>query len=195
MQPTPSDNDQKAGYLEGHLLIATPLITESCFHRSVVYMCAHNAEGAMGIIINHTIENLSFREVFEQLDIKTTGLKKKTPVYFGGPVDAARGFVIHSDDYCQEETFVMENRIALTSNLKILRDIAEGAGPENSILALGYAGWSPGQIEAEVESNSWISIPATPELVFETDNQEKWEKAARQLGVDIYNLSGNVGHA
>lgn len=187
--------EDKSGYLEGHLLIATPLITGSCFYRSVIYLCVHNDEGAMGIVINHPIQNVNFRDILKQLNIDPSAYNAQVPVHFGGPVDPARGFVIHTADYARSETVYMGGNIALTSNVEVLRDIAIGSGPRESILALGYAGWSPGQLENELESNSWISTPATKELIFNTGNSEKWARAAETVGVDLLKLSTTVGHA
>lgn len=195
MPKSPKDKDEPPGYLEGQLLVATPAIIDSCFARSVVYVCAHNSTGAMGLVINHTIENVSYGDILKQLSIPSAGAKRKMPVYFGGPVEAARGFVLHSADYAQEETIHMPNGISLTSNLQILRDIASGQGPQKNILALGYSGWSPGQLEAEIESNSWINVPASEKILFETDDSAKWQAAAQVLGVDMFKLTGPAGHA
>lgn len=183
------------GYLEGQLLIATPLITGSCFYRSVIYVCVHNEEGAMGLVINHLIQNVTIRDILKQLNIEPLRLKQDIPVHFGGPVDPARGFVLHTDDYSRSETVIMGESIALTSNIEVLRDIAVGQGPSESLLALGYAGWNQGQLEEEIESNSWISVPATKELIFNVNNPEKWAKSAESAGIDLLKLSTTVGHA
>ena len=184
-----------SGYLEGQLLVATTLITESCFNRSVLYLFAHSDEGAMGAIINHRMPDLSYRNVLKQLKIDAPKDFVEHPVYLGGPVDAARGLVIHSPDYKHGDTVELSPSISVTSNVQVLRDIAEGNGPKKHLLTLGYSGWSPGQLEAEIEANSWISVPATAELIFGEDDGHKWEKAAATLGVDMFKLSGDVGHA
>lgn len=184
------------GYLEGQLLIATPSLQGSCFSKSVVYICVHNAEGAMGIIVNQPLDQVNVNEVLKQLNIETGENYINLPVHFGGPVEVARGFVLHSSDYTHKGTVHMGNNISVTSNVDALRDIAAGKGPEHSILALGYAGWSPGQLEAEIEANSWITAPANGDIVFGASNQTKWELSAGSLGVhNIYHLSTQVGHA
>lgn len=183
------------GYLEGQLLIATTLITESCFNRAVLYVCAHGEDGAMGVIINHTLPELKYKEVLKQLKIDSDKSFHEPPVYLGGPVEASRGLVIHSPEYSHAETIHLSDDIAVTSNLQVLHDIAENNGPEKHLLTLGYAGWAPGQLEAEIEANSWISVPATPALIFDTPDTEKWGLAADSLGVDMFKLSGDVGHA
>lgn len=192
MSITPKNNE---GYLEGQLLIATPVITGSCFYRAVIYVCVHNEDGAMGIVINHLIQNVTIRDILKQLSIEPIKLTHDIPVHFGGPVDPARGFVLHTDDYSRSETVLMGESIALTSNIEVLRDIALGQGPAESLLALGYAGWAPGQLEEEIEANSWITVPATKELVFDTGNPDKWTKAAASVGIDLLKLSTTVGHA
>lgn len=183
------------GYLEGQLLIATTLITESCFNRAVLYVCAHGEDGAIGVIINHPLPELQYKEVLKQLKIESKKDFAAPQVYLGGPVDAARGLVVHSPDYNHRETVHLSDAISVTSNLQVLHDIAAGQGPEKHLLTLGYAGWAPGQLEAEIEANSWISVPATPKLIFDTPNGEKWELAAESLGIDMFKLSGDVGHA
>ncbi len=183
------------GYLEGQLLVATPLIMESCFNHAVLYLCAHSDEGAMGIIINHALDDLSYMDVLKQLKIPEPEGARKWPVYLGGPVEPTRGLVIHSPDYRHEDTVVLADDIAVTSNLQILRDITAGGGPKKHLLALGYAGWAPGQLEAEVEANSWISAPSSGKLIFDTPDDQKWSETAKTLGIDMLKLSGDVGHA
>lgn len=183
------------GYLEGQLLVATTLITESCFNRSVLYVCAHGEDGAMGVIVNHPLPDLKYREVMKQLKIGVMPGFTPPSVYLGGPVEASRGLVVHSPDYSHADTVHLSDDLSVTSNLQVLRDIGTGKGPEKHLLTLGYAGWAAGQLEAEVEANSWISVPATPELIFDTPDGEKWGLAAGSLGIDMFMLSGDVGHA
>lgn len=185
----------KGGYLEGQLLVATTLITESCFNRSVLYICAHGEDGAMGVIINHPLPDLKYHEVLKQLKIDSVPGFSPPPVYLGGPVEGTRGLVVHSPDYDHADTVHLSEDISVTSNLKILHDIAAGNGPRKHLLTLGYAGWEAGQLEAEIEANSWISVPATPKLIFDTADADKWSLAAGSLGVDMFKLSGDVGHA
>lgn len=185
-----------AGYLSSRLLIATPLISSPAFSRSVILMCAHDENGAMGIIINHVIQNISYKDLFEQLDIESSIDASHLPVHYGGPVEINRGFIIHPfDDVPHPDTIVTVNNVAISSSIHILRNIAKGNGPQERILALGYAAWGPGQLENEMESNNWISVPATRELIFESDNDVKWKHAAEIYGIDINKLTSNVGHA
>lgn len=183
------------GYLEGQLLIATTLITESCFNRAVLYVCAHGGDGAMGVIINHPLPELKYHDVLNQLEISSPTNFAEPQVYLGGPVEASRGMVVHSPDYSHAETVHLSDDIAVTTNLQVLRDIAANIGPHKHLLTLGYAGWAPGQLEAEIEANSWISVPATGKLIFDTPDADKWNLAAGSLGVDMFKLSGDVGHA
>jgi putative transcriptional regulator len=196
MSELPSDITPPSGYLSGQLLIATPLVTSPGFAHSVIFMCAHDAAGAMGIIINHIIDNISYKELFDQLSIKRVGEIERLPVHYGGPVEINRGFVIyHFEDKPLEETILTVNNIAVSSSLHVLRDIAMGEGPKERILALGYAGWGAGQLEAEMEANSWISVPAEKTLIFDTDNATKWKRAAGSQGIDISKLTSDAGHA
>ncbi len=183
------------GSLAGHLLVAAPQVQESCFARSVIYMCAHNDTGAMGVIVNYTIDSIGIGDVFEQLDITSALQAEDFPVHFGGPVEANRGFVLHSTDYSSGESLIEGNGIAVTASIGILQEIGKGTGPQRGMLMLGYAGWSPGQLESEIESGSWMVVPASPKLVFDTDNDLKWHLAMGTLGIDIGHYSSDVGHA
>lgn len=194
--PMPGAHQSDDGdYMEGQLLIATTLITESCFNRSVLYLCAHNREGAMGVIINHSLRELQYSEVLKQLDIPVMPGFREHPVYLGGPVEASRGLVIHSPDWMHTDSVQLAEDIAVTSNQYVLREIAAGGGPEKHLLTLGYAGWAPGQLEAEIEANSWISVPTDASLIFDVEDDRKWERAAATIGIDMFKLSGDVGHA
>ncbi|NBO18107.1 MAG: DUF179 domain-containing protein [Proteobacteria bacterium] len=188
-------NHDKQNSLAGRLLVATPLIQESCFTRSVIYMCAHNEAGAMGVIINNSIDSVSISDVFDQLSIRTEGSPASFPIHFGGPVESNRGFVLHSSDVVSEDSVVDGSGIALTASLSMLQMVAEGHGPADGMLLLGYAGWSAQQLESEIESGSWIVVPATQQLVFGTDNDLKWSVAMSSLGIDIGHLSTDIGHA
>lgn len=185
----------KKGSLAGHLLVATPVIQESCFSHALIYMCAHNEAGAMGVIINYAIDNVRISEILEQLEIASETRPRDIPVHFGGPVESNRGFVVHSNDYVSEESMIESNGIVVTASVSILQEIAQGKGPAQGMLVLGYAGWSPGQLEAEIEGGSWIVVPATAQLVFDTDNDTKWNVAVSTLGFDMGNFSTHVGHA
>lgn len=183
------------GSLAGNLLVATPLVRESCFTRSVIYLCAHNEAGAMGIIINYPVDSIQMSDVFEQLDIEAHAGVPEVAVHFGGPVEANRGFVVHDESHPSDDSIIRKNGVAVTASLSILQDIAKGHGPRQSMLVLGYAGWSAGQLEGEIESGSWIMIPATSALVFGTENELKWNVAMSSLGIDLGHYSNDIGHA
>ncbi len=196
MIPATPDISSSTGYLNGQLLVATPLVSSPGFSKSVIFLCAHDAGGAMGIIINHIIENISYKELFEQLAIEGSQNAPRLAVHYGGPVEINRGFVIyHYEGEAPPDTLLTVNNIAISSSIHVLRDIAAGKGPTERILALGYAGWAPGQLETEIESNSWLSVPASRELIFDTDNGTKWSRAAQSQGIDIRKLTSDVGHA
>jgi len=186
---------KKTGSLAGHLLIATPVVQESCFARSVIYMCAHNEAGAMGMIINYPVENVHIKEIFEQLEIVRQAQARELPVHFGGPVEANRGFIVHSAEYASDESLIRKDGIAVTASISVLKALAEGNGPAQGLLVLGYAGWSSGQLESEIEGGSWIVVPASTELVFDTNNAIKHSLALSTLGIDMGHYSTDVGHA
>lgn len=181
--------------LTGQVLLAMPSMTDPRFERSVICLCAHNEEGAMGIVINKTLDSIDFRELLGELDIESTDAAAEVTVHFGGPVENQRGFVLHSTDYQHPDTLVVDGKIALTATLDVLRDLARGEGPRNAILALGYAGWGPGQLESEIHENAWLSVPFDDSLVFDVANPSKWERAFNSIGVDLSVLSGTAGRA
>lgn len=180
--------------LTGQLLVAMPQMTDPRFERSVVYLCAHSDEGAMGLVINRLIDSLTFGSLLEQLGIDSGG-STELPIHFGGPVESSRGFVLHSADYVQDSTLLIDQEIALTATVDVLRAIADGNGPKQRVLALGYAGWAPGQLDAEIQANGWLLVPADADLVFGADNENKWDRALRKLGIDLTLLSSEAGHA
>lgn len=184
-------------FLTGQLLVATPQISNGIFHKSVIYIFAHSAEGTMGCIINQPIEMVHFSALLEQVDIPATKAMRDIPVHFGGPTERSRGFVMHTTDSAPvHESIAEHNGIAITAVTGILRDIAEGEGPESAALIVGYAGWGPGQLEREMEENSWITVPATKELIFDTANEHVWSLASQELGIaDMAFYSQQVGHA
>lgn len=191
LSAAPRDN-----FLEGKLLIAMPGMADPRFEKSVIFMCAHSAKGAMGLIVNKPVEGLSFVELMEQFSIPLAAEAGHVPVLFGGPVNMGRGFVLHSADYgVAESTLTIANGIALTATTDILSAIAQGCGPRRALLALGYAGWGDGQIESEILDNGWIHCDADPDLVFDTDYDAKWETAIAKLGAGIAGLSSNAGRA
>lgn len=189
------DSRSQSGYLAGQVLVATPLITGSCFHKSVIYVFSHNDEGAMGVIINQPIETVHFSSLLDSANLPESAKDASIPVYFGGPVDKNRGFVIHSSDYHADFTLMQSGGIGITASSAILKDIVEGRGPRHAILGVGYAGWSAGQLETEIAENSWLAVPTTPSLVFGTEDELKWATAGKSLGVDMNLYSTAIGHA
>lgn len=181
--------------LAGQLLVAMPQMADPRFARSVVYLCAHSAEGAMGLVVNRLIESLTFHNLLEQIGVEQTAGGADMPVHFGGPVESSRGFVLHTTDYVQDSTLVIEDEIALTATIDVLKAIASGDGPRHRVLALGYAGWAAGQLDAEIQANGWLLVPADLELVFDVDNDTKWERAIAKIGIDLSLLSSEAGHA
>ena len=184
-----------ADYLSGQILIAMPGMTDERFERSVIYLCAHNEDGAMGLVLNRPIEALTFPDLLEQLNIADHDPSSNINVHFGGPVDTARGFVLHTPDYVRDSTMVVDEHFAMTTTVDILRAIAQGRGPKKRLLALGYAGWGPGQLDQEILKNGWLSVAADDALVFGADTALKWNQAMDKLGIDPRLLSEDVGHA
>jgi putative transcriptional regulator len=181
--------------LAGQLLVAMPQMQDPRFARSVIIMCAHNEEGAMGLVINKLIDQITMPELMRQLGIEAAGVSGQPGVHFGGPVEAGRGFVLHSSDYVENGTLMVGTSLALTATLDILRAIGRGEGPRRSLLALGYAGWGPGQLDGEIQANGWLNVAADDEIVFGTGLAEKWDRALAKLGVHPMTLSGDAGHA
>jgi putative transcriptional regulator len=182
-------------YLTGHLLVAMPGMRDPRFEKTVIYICAHNADGAMGLVVNRVLESLSFPDLLTQLDIQPVGIGEEIRIHFGGPVETGRGFVLHTADYVQPATMSVDGNISLTATIDILRAIASGGGPRNSILALGYAGWGPGQLDNEIKMNGWLHVEADDQLVFDDDLNTKWDRALAKIGIDPRMLSETAGHA
>ncbi len=183
-------------FLEGKLLIALPGMSDPRFEKSVIFMCAHSSEGAMGLIVNRAIDGLGFHELVKNLDIRVTANPPDLPVLYGGPVETGRGFVLHSGDYAGgESTMPVTSEISLTATIDILRALAEGHGPQQAAFALGYAGWGPGQIEDEIRQNGWVHCDADSKIVFDSGMDGKWAAALRKLGIDLTALSANAGRA
>jgi putative transcriptional regulator len=197
------DADSGSGYLDGQLLVAMPVMEDERFARSVIYLCAHSSEGAMGIIVNRPAGSIDFPELLVQLQIIPEADQIKLPenaesmkVLKGGPVETGRGFVLHSSDFFLEDaTLPIDDDICLTATLDILKAIASGKGPRHALLALGYAGWAPGQLESEIQENGWLHCPADSDLVFGTDAEDKYSRALRKIGIDPGTLSNAAGHA
>ena len=183
------------GSLKGQLLIAMPGMSDPRFDRSVIYMCAHTSDAAMGIVVNRLVDHINFPDLLEQLNIELDSPAQQIRVHFGGPVESTRGFVLHSTDYTQNASLLVDGDIALTASISVLKAIAEGEGPRHTLLALGYAGWGPGQLDREIQSNAWLTAPADEDIVFGDDLDAKWRRAVETLGIDISLLSGEAGHA
>ncbi len=173
-----------------------PAMADPRFERSVIYMCAHSeAGGAMGLIVNKTLDNLSFADLAGQLDLGRPDEMPDIPLHYGGPVETGRGFVLHSPDYGRDATIPIGEGVALTATVDILRAMAEQRGPMSALLALGYAGWSPGQLEGEIQRNDWLHCEGSPELLFATSAEAKWDAAMARLGIDPALLSSEAGRA
>lgn len=184
------------GSLVGHLLLAMPGMPDPRFAKTVIYMCAHSEQGAMGLVVNRVFEALTFPALLEQLGIEPPPtIDERSSVLFGGPVETGRGFVLHSPDYRRDGTLEVAGGISLTATIDILKAIAGGTGPRRHLLALGYAGWGPGQLDSEIRSNGWLSVEADDDLVFNPALETKWQRAMAKIGIDPRMLSDTAGHA
>jgi putative transcriptional regulator len=190
-----AQKEGNTGYLTGQLLIAMPHMRDTRFERSVIYLCVHNEDGAMGIVVNRLSEDLTFPDLLEQVGVELKSEDVSMPIHIGGPVESGMGFVLHTTDYAQGSTIQVNDTIALTHTVEILKDIAEGRGPRQAMLALGYAGWGAGQLDGEIQENSWLNVPADEALLFDVGQRDKWRRSIAKLGVDVSLLSGEAGHA
>lgn len=181
--------------LTGQLLIAMPAMQDPNFTQSVIYLCAHSTEGAMGIVINRPLRRPSFSDLLRQLELSPVPPVREIRLIEGGPVEHGRGFVLHSADWTGEGSLKVNDRVALTASLDVLKAIAEGGGPKDSVLALGYAGWGPGQLDNEMQQNAWLSVDAVDALVFDDDDDTKWRRALATMKIDPILLSGTAGRA
>ena len=186
---------ETATWLTGHILIAMPSMLDPRFDKTIVLMCSHGPEGAMGLVLNRQFGDLDFKGLLRQFDLDLAAGIPELPVFYGGPVEPVRGFVLHSSEYLKESTTVITPTIHLTATVEILSLLAEGNGPERALLVLGYAGWAPGQLEAEIQNNSWLTAPADDDLVFDRDVESKWNRALGKIGVSPMMLSADFGHA
>ena len=168
--------------LVGRFLVAAPSMPDERFQKSVVFICKHDDDGALGIIVNNKVDDLPLGQVYKQLGMEVPPAAAEKPVLFGGPVETSRGLVLHSADYKREETLLIEGGMALTASLEILKDMAGGAGPKQAWLALGHSGWAPGQLDREMQDNAWLVVDADPTLVFDADFGAKWQRALERLG-------------
>jgi len=201
-RPTKQSDSRNDFSLDGQLLIAMPSMSDKRFARSVIYVCAHSVEGAMGLIINRRADHIEFSELLGQLDFPDDTDDDQLPqmadmaVHIGGPVEGGRGFVLHSPDYfADDSTLCVNDAVSLTATIDILKAIATGEGPDQALMALGYAGWAPGQLEAEIKANGWLHCPGDPKLVFDIDLDQKYAQALGTLGVDPSHLVNDAGHA
>jgi len=191
-----ADNSDETLNLTGRLLIAMPGMGDPRFAHSVVFLCAHSQDGAMGLIVNKAMEGMQLSSLLEQLEIALARPELDSTLYFGGPVEGGRGFVLHSPDYISDlNTLTVGDDFSMTATQDILEAMATGAGPLRSLMTLGYSGWGPGQLEREIAQNGWLECEATTDLVFDLPNADKWAEALRSLGVDPVTLSATAGHA
>jgi len=191
--------DSSELYLTGKLLIAMPTMGDPRFHKSVIFVCAHDEHGAMGLVINQEVQGVAFNELLKQLDmasdIKVDLDALKLPVMQGGPVDNSRGFLLHSSDFKQKDTIDIDEQFALSGTIDALEDVARGEGPKDMLFILGYAGWTSGQLDEEIQQNAWLIADADTKLVFNEDAQAKWDQAVQQLGIDPAMLASDFGNA
>ena len=181
--------------LTNQFLISMPSLKDPNFEKTVTYICVHNEEGAMGIVINKPLE-IGLGEIFLQMDIPVNNPKANDKmIYQGGPVQIDHGFILHQTNTEWDSSIVVSPDLCVTTSKDILEAIAEGEGPEESLIALGYAGWSAGQLEQEIMDNAWLNGPADTEIIFNTESNECWQSAANHIGVDINKLSTHIGHA
>jgi putative transcriptional regulator len=181
--------------MTGQFVLAMPTMPDPRFARSLIYICTHSAEGAMGLIVNRGFDGLDFQGLLDQLDIEVGEVVRDVPIHAGGPVETGRGFVLHSADFVQDSTLIVSETVALTATVDILRELAAGRGPRHALLALGYAGWAPGQLDDEIARNGWLTAEADDEILFNTELEDKYPRTMAMLGIDISMLSGDAGHA
>jgi putative transcriptional regulator len=198
-----SDSSSPAASLVGRFLVAAPSMPDERFQKSVVFVCKHDGDGALGIIVNNKVEDLPLAQVYKQLGIEVPKTAAEHPVLFGGPVQTERGLVLHSADYKRDETLLIEGGMALTASLEILKDMADGSGPKQAWLALGHSGWAPGQLDREMQDNAWLVVDGDAALVFDADFDAKWQRALDRLGskgnpdgkFDLASFSPQAGRA
>lgn len=181
--------------LTGQIIVSMPSLEDERFYKTVIYICAHSSEGSMGIIINKKIDYDLYPDLLQQLGIDKPLNNKKLFIRYGGPVESGRGFVLHSDDMVRKETLNIDKGVALTSTAEFFDDLSKGKGPKNCILALGYAGWQPGQLESEIMRNSWMSLSVDNSFLFDDEVSRKWSQAYKLIGIDPNSLSFQSGQA
>ncbi len=198
MSDLKSNGQKKNGYLTGKLLIAMPAMGDPRFHRAVIFICAHDENGAMGLVINHKLPRVAFSDLLDQLKI-TSNIEVNVPkiltVMSGGPVEGARGFLLHSSEFRQSDTVTIDNRYSITGTIDALKEVAQGNGPEHLLFILGYAGWGAEQLDRELQDNAWLVADPDPEIIFEASPEDKWDRAVQKLGVNPAMLSHAAGRA
>ncbi len=186
---------ETSGWLTGQLLIAMPSMLDPRFEKTVLLVCSHSPDGAMGIVLNRLFGDLSFRGLLVQLNVEVGPSTPDMPIHYGGPVDPVRGFVVHSSDYKRAGTTEITPAVSVTATVEILQALASGNGPARATLALGYAGWSPGQLEAEIQANGWLTAPADEDIIFDSQFETKWTRALAKIGVSPTMLASDSGRA
>ena len=194
-QRNPIVQQSPNSFLTGQLLIAMPAMADERFAQSVIYLCAHTPEGAMGLVLNRPVARPTFEELLKQLKVDPVPPAREIRMYAGGPVDSGRGFVLHTADWTGNGSLMVDDGVALTASLDVLKVIAEGSGPRECLLALGYAGWGPGQLDRELQENAWLPVPADEALVFGGDHGTQWRRALAKMKIDPLLLSPSAGHA
>jgi putative transcriptional regulator len=200
-QTTPSGTSGgSSGYITGYLLVATPAMPDERFRRTVIYMCRHDADGALGLVVNRSVDDMTEADLYKQLELSPAPGSDGRPVILGGPVEIQRGFVLHSGDYRREETLSLaDGQMGITGSLDIMRDMAAGTGPKLALLTLGHSGWGPGQLDRELVDNAWLVVPTDLDLIFGSDLQAKWGRALAKvddrLGIDPGLMSHLSGRA
>jgi len=184
-----------SGYLTGQFLLAMPYLSDPRYEKVIIYICGHDSNGAMGLVINKRLGDLTLKGLLEYLNLPQESIKRELPIYFGGPVDTERGFILHSDDFSHPGTVSLTNHISLTATVDVLQAIASGGGPKDCLLAMGYVGWGPGQLDSELHSNRWIQEESDPEILFHVPIEKKWEAAIAKLGVSPEAFSEEFGQA
>mgnify|MGYP000613269271 CR=1 FL=1 len=188
--------NDNASYLVGKLLLAMPSMTDPRFEKAVIFMCAHDDQGAMGLMINHSIPDVTFKNLLEQVGITSDiRVNISRPVMSGGPVESSRGFLLHTSEFTQEDTIKINDALSVTGTIDALKEVAKGNGPEEMLFILGYAGWGAGQLEQEIQANSWLITDPDPSIIFSGNDDNKWINAVGKMGVDPAMLSGTAGRA
>lgn len=187
--------DDNVGFLTGKILVATPNIQDQYFRNSVIYIISHGVSGAIGVAVNITLKDIDCDQVFNILNINLPKLSYKIPIHLGGPVEAAKGFILHTDDYTDNVMIINQQNICLSSDINLLHKMVLGNGPKCGIFLLGYTGWQPGQVEAEISNNNWLIIEADYDIIFGEDNSKKWQNSINKIGIDATFFSPFNGNA